>query len=132
MEWLEGLLRIDLDPGNLQLWHETFENIKEPANLLLACESQDEAIVNTKLTWVVGAAIRPALVSSAKEVIDLLQALGISQELAAKAAEHCPGLGQDLGWAFYIERHGLLSASPILNSRDIGDLRKVPESTGET
>ena len=60
-----------------------------------------------------GSAIRSANVLSSAGASDLLQAMGISDELSAAAVQNCPGLGDDLIWAFYLERHGWLIATPV-------------------
>ena len=67
---------------------------------------------DTRLTWVVGSAIRTATASSPDAVALLLAQLGIP--MASEAAiTRCPGLGADLVWAFYLERHGWLIATPV-------------------
>ena len=43
----------------------------------------------------------------------LLQRLNVPEELAKAAQKHCPGLGGDITWAFYLERHGWLTATPV-------------------
>merc|ERR1711965_1015795 len=48
----------------------------EPGNVLLACESDACPLNATKLTWVVGAAIRSTAVRSASDVGALLKRLG--------------------------------------------------------
>ena len=60
--------RINLRDENIQLWQETFEQIVSPANLLLACADNEGELVETKLTWVVGSAIRGTSIGSATEV----------------------------------------------------------------
>ena len=105
--------RINLRDENIQLWQETFEQIISPANLLLACADNEGELVETKLTWVVGSAIRGTSIGSATEVLQLLKAMGLSNEVAQIAIEHCPGLGENLVWAFYLERQGGLIATPV-------------------
>ena len=105
--------RINLRDENIQLWQETFEQIISPANLLLACADNDGDLIDTTLTWVVGSAIRGTTISSATEAKQLLHAMGSSSEVAQIAIEHCPGLGENLVWAFYLERHGGLIATPV-------------------
>tara|TARA_B100000497_G_scaffold110753_1_gene130392 strand:- start:434 stop:865 length:432 start_codon:yes stop_codon:yes gene_type:complete len=105
--------RINLRDENIQLWLETFEQITSPANLLLACADNAGDLIDTKLTWVVGSAIRGTTVESPTDAKELLQAMGSSHELAQNALEYCPGLGGNLVWAFYLERHGGLIATPI-------------------
>ncbi|CAI8154733.1 MAG: hypothetical protein GY914_04160 [Prochlorococcus sp.] len=111
-----GVLRIDLKPDNLRLWQETLERYSEPCNILIACESDQGELHATRVTWVVGSAIRPAQVDGPNQASELLISLGIDGQLAELATEHCPGLGEDFTWAFYLERHGLLTASPVLTS----------------
>ena len=108
-----GCFRINLRDENIKLWQETLEQQKVAANLLLACENNDGELSATQLTWVVGSAIRSANVLSSAGASDLLQAMGISDELSAAAVQNCPGLGNDLIWAFYLERHGWLIATPV-------------------
>ena len=43
----------------------------------------------------------------------LLGQMGVSKALAQAAADRCPGLGQNLVRAFYLERHGWLIATPV-------------------
>ncbi len=105
--------RIDLKPDDLRLWSETLRSRKERCNLLLACEHGDGAIEHTALTWVVGAAIRPFYVQSPEDVGPLLASLGVNNALASKLPNFCPGLGTELTWAFYLDRSGALSASPV-------------------
>ena len=105
--------RINLRDENIQLWQETFEQIISPANLLLACADNEGDLVKTKLTWVVGSAIRGTTIGSATEAQQLLQAMGLSKDVTQIAIEHCPGLGGNLVWAFYLERHGGLIATPV-------------------
>lgn len=109
----EALLRIDLRIDDIDLWES--HRAKHPgcSNLLLACESNGGELSKTNLTWVVGAAIRSALVEGSAEAKDLLKSLGVSEQLVNLALEHCPGLGGATIWAFHLERHGWLTATPV-------------------
>ena len=109
----EGCFRINLLDDNIALWQETFEQQTAPANLLLACSGSSGELKDTQLTWVVGSAIRSAFAKDAPHVEKLLQQLGIPANLAHAAVDRCPGLGDDLVWAFYLERHGWLIATPV-------------------
>ena len=73
----------------------------------------------TRLTWVVGAAIRPAVIENVSTAKKLLQSLGASLEQTSLVGEQCPGLGQELTWALYLDRHGWLSASPVPSDGDL-------------
>ncbi len=105
--------RIDLKPDDLRLWSETLQSRTEHCNLLLACQHGDGALKETSLTWVVGSAIRSFSIRSAAEVTPLLTSLGIEEALSKKLPDLCPGLGFDMTWAFYLDRNGTLSASPV-------------------
>ena len=108
----EGCFRINLRDENIALWQETFEQTNTPANLLLACDKNTGALNTTKLTWVVGSAIRAArsrMLNRWRRCLDRWA----SKALAQAAADRCPGLGQNLVWAFYLERHGWLIATPV-------------------
>ena len=107
--------RIDLKPDDLRLWAETLDARDQPCNLLLACAHGDRPLEDTQITWVVGSAIRFFNVESAEEVVPLLTSLGIDQTLASNLPKLCPGLGSELTWAFYLDRSGALSASPVSN-----------------
>jgi hypothetical protein len=109
----DGCFRINLRDENIELWQETFDQHTSPANLLLACEESSGDLKDTRLTWVVGSAIRTATASNPDDVAVLLSQLGIPAELSEAAITRCPGLGQDLVWAFYLERHGWLIATPV-------------------
>ena len=109
----EGQFRIDLKLDNIELWQDTLDRLEGPCNLLLACEKSDGPLHDTSLTWVVGSAIRSAEVMGRENVEHLLQQLQVPQVLAAAAREHCCGLGDGVIWAFYLERHGWLTASPV-------------------
>ena len=107
--------RIDLKPDDIRLWYETLESVSTPCNLLLACQHGGGNLKDTCLTWVVGSAIRPFQIESPEEVAPLLHSLGIELNLARSLPDHCPGLASETTWAFYLDRHGQLSASPVLN-----------------
>ena len=110
----DQILRLNLKRDDLQLWRDTFAAMAEPGIVLLACESNACPLEATKLTWVVGAAIRSTSVRSASDVGALLKRLGVSDPIADAIPCHCPGVGQEIAWAFYLERHGWLTACPIL------------------
>lgn len=110
----DQILRLNLKPDDLQLWQDTFAAMAEPGNVLLACESDACPLEATKLTWVVGAAIRSTAVRSASDVGSLLKNLGVCDPIADAIPHHCPGVGLEIAWAFYLERHGWLTACPIL------------------
>ncbi len=105
--------RINLRDENIQLWQETFVQIASPANLLLACADNAGDLIDTTLTWVVGSAIRGTTIDSSTEAEQLLQSMGSPSDVAKIASETCPGLGENLVWAFYLERQGGLIATPV-------------------
>ena len=109
----EARLRIDLRIDDIDLWKSPRAKHTGCSNLLLACESNGGELSKTNLTWVVGAAIRSALVEGSAEAKDLLKSLGVSEQLVNLASEHCPGLGGATIWAFHLERHGWLTATPV-------------------
>lgn len=109
----EARLRIDLRNDDIRLWKSHHNKSSGNNNLLLACESNRGELSETNLTWVVGAAIRSALVEGTSQAKDLLKHLGVSEELVDLASEHCPGLGGNAIWAFHLERHGWLTATPV-------------------
>ena len=111
----EGCFRINLRDENIELWRETLEqqHPTQSTQLLLACEESSGDLKNTRLTWVVGSAIRRASADSPVAAAQLLQQLGIPESLTQAAVDRCPGLGDDLVWAFYLERHGWLIATPV-------------------
>ena len=109
----DGCFRINLRDENIELWRETFDQHTTPANLLLACEESSGDLKDTRLTWVVGSAIRTATASSPDSVGWLLTQLGVPTALTEAAISRCSGLGDDLVWAFYLERHGWLIATPV-------------------
>ena len=114
-----GMLRIDLKPENLALWSNTLAEAGPETNLLLACESSSGELNTTRLTWVVGAAIRPAVIENIGTAKKLLQSLGASLEQTSLVGEQCPGLGKELTWAIYLDRHGWLSVSPVPSDGDL-------------
>lgn len=106
-------LRIALRDDDIQLWQTHRASHPDNTNLLLACESGSGDLLDTHLTWVVGAAIRPAWVAGSAQAMDLLRVLGVSAQLVELASQHCPGVGESIIWAFYLERHGWLTATPL-------------------
>ena len=116
----DGVLRINVKPDDRTLWQDTLLTITEPGNILLACESSSCALEATRLTWVVGAAIRDTSIDQAEAIVNLLQSLGVASNLAEAVPEHCPGLAEEMTWAFYLERHGWLTACPVLPSMASG------------
>ena len=109
----ETRLRVDLKPDNIRLWQETLDRIQPSGNLLLACENSEGSLASTQLTWVVGAAIRSTSVSGTREAESVLTDLGVDALLTDAARRNCPGLGGRITWAFYLERHGWLKATPV-------------------
>ncbi len=109
-------LKINLKSENIELWIETLKKYSTngPCNLLLACESDKCEIHSTRLTWVVGSAIRSYQAQSTLHSKEILRILGIQPSIVDLTAMHCPGLGLDIPWAFYLERHGWLTATPII------------------
>ena len=124
-ETISGVFRIDIKPENLRLWQKTLQRNSEPCNLLLACESNQAELSETHLTWVVGSAIRATQIDSPSQAVELLESLGIQNKLAEVAKEQCPGLGKDFAWAFYLERHGWLTASPVLTTAQILSIGQI-------
>ena len=110
----EERLRIDLREDNIKLWQETLENFSSKVNLLLACEKADLSLDDNRLTWVVGAAINSAFAENAKNAKKILCELNVSESLALSAVKNCPGVGQDIIWALYLDRHGYLTATPVM------------------
>ena len=45
----------------------------------------------------------------------LLQALGLNSGLINSVLLNCPGIAGKVAWALYLERHGHLVATPVLN-----------------
>jgi hypothetical protein len=108
--------RISLNPQNLELWRLEYRQIAEKeANLLLACLSSTGPLEDTSLGWVVGAAIRHASVNNQDDCRMLLQALGLNSGLINSVLLNCPGIAGKVAWALYLERHGHLVATPVLN-----------------
>ncbi len=118
----EKILKIDLKPDNLRLWSETYERYNNPYNLLLSCESGSSDLNSTCLTWVVGSAIRPITSKSKDKAIEILTGLGLEMEVCRMIKENCPGFGEDLCWAIFLDRNGLTTASPILTMSEINFL----------
>ena len=112
----DGVLRLNLKSEDIMLWEDTLKNIPDPGNILLACESNQVELSETKLTWIVGAAIRSTKIEKTSDIINLLISLDVPSDIAEAASKHCPGLGNDITWAFYLERHGWLTASPIMDT----------------
>ena len=113
----EGYFQINLLDENIILWQQTLEQNSSRHNLLLACDKNKGDLSTTKITWVVGSAIRGTTVNDAGDVKKLLTQMGVVNDLAQAAIEHCPGLGEDLIWAFYLERHGWLTATPVARTQ---------------
>ncbi len=121
----DELIKIDLKPENLMLWNETCKQFNSSHNLLLSCESSTCDLESTSLTWVVGSAIRPVNLNSQLEAINLLLKLGATEIQSEIIQDVCSGLGLDMGWAFFLDRHELLTASPLLNIEDINYVREI-------
>ena len=79
-----GSIRFDLSPQTLKLWAETLKKHTASYNLLFACETLEGTIEETKLTWVVGSAIRPVQVKDPCEAIKLLITLGFTPNYASQ------------------------------------------------
>ena len=109
------VLRIDLREDYIQMWQDEANVKGATANLFLACENSGGNLESTKLTWIVGSAIRPESVQTKEEFTEILLSIGVSQNLVSLALEHCPGLIGAIAWALYFERHGWLTATPICN-----------------
>ena len=112
----EGILRLNLKTEDNILWGETLKNISMPGNVLLAGENSQVELSSTKLTWIVGAAIRSTMIEKKSDIVNVLKSLDIPKDIAEGVSKHCPGLGTDITWAFYLERHGWLTASPIIDT----------------
>ena len=69
----QGMVRIDLKPEDVALWHDNLSSQPQGTNLLLACESQGGELSQTRLSWVVGAAIRPTQVENGEQALAVLQ-----------------------------------------------------------
>ena len=113
----ETCFKINLRDENIKLWQETFKQNNFSDNLLLACDKNTGDLITSKLTWVVGSAIRGTIANNPSEAGELLRQMGVVDKLAKTAVEYCPGLGEDLVWAFYLERHGWLIATPVAQSK---------------
>ena len=110
--------RISLNPQNLELWRLEHRHIAgKEANLLLACLSSTGPIEDTSLGWVVGAAIRHTSVKNQDDCRILLHALGLDSDLINSVLLNCPGIAGKVAWALYLERHGHLIATPVLNNK---------------
>ncbi|MCP9942049.1 hypothetical protein KBY70_06565 [Cyanobium sp. ATX 6E8] len=109
----EARLRIDLRIDDIGIWKAYHKKHPGNQNLLLACERNSGKLSDTNLTWVVGAAIRSAVAEGTSGARDLLKNLGVSEQLVDLASEHCPELGGTAVWAFHLERHGWLTATPV-------------------
>ena len=110
-------MRLDLNPEDICHWEETIKSVSLKCNLLLACENDKCELEATRLTWVAGSTIRPFFANNQKAAQELLQSLGVNSAEAQLVKEHCPGLGREITWAFYLERHGWLSASPVIDNK---------------
>ena len=106
-------LRVDLRDDDISLWRSHFLSHSTIANLLFACENSKGELMHTRLTWVVGASIRSALVRGKKEAKELLEAIGVEAELASLACDSCYGIGESTIWAFYFDRNQTLSTTPL-------------------
>ena len=115
----EKVLRLNLKPEDIMLWQDTLNNFSNPGNVLLACENNQVELSTTKLTWIVGAAIRSAKINKTSDIVKLLKSLDIPYDIAQAVCDYCPGLGSDITWAFYLERHGWLTASPVIDIRQL-------------
>ena len=109
------VLRIDLREDYILMWQQEAAVKGESANLLLACENSSGSLHSTRLTWIVGSAIRTEFIQSRDHFVELLVALGVSENLALMALDNCPGIIANIAWALYFERHGWLTATPICN-----------------
>ena len=45
----------------------------------------------------------------------LLHALGLNSDLVNSVLLNCPGIAGKVAWALYLERHGRLVATPVLD-----------------
>lgn len=110
-------LTLNLNLQNLALWHSQAISIAEKdTNLLLACNSSTGRLEDTTLTWVVGAAIRPASTVNRSSCGHLLISLGLEADLVESILTHCPGIGEDIIWALYYNRNKKLCVSPVINA----------------
>lgn len=106
-------LRINLRNDDIELWRQHHTSNPGRTTLLLACEDSKGNISETKLTWVVGAAIRSEITKTKEEAKEILRSVGIAEKLIDLVTQHCPGLGNSVVWAFHLERHGWLTATPV-------------------
>lgn len=125
----QNILRISLRLDDLNLWGESAE-VLPTANIILACDNDTAEIEESKLTWVVGAAIRGVNLDNSGQAVALLIKLGIEENIATEIINVCPGLCKEVKWAFYRERHGWLCASPALNQEQINKVHG--EGNGST
>ena len=58
------VLRIDLREDYILMWQQEVAVKGESANLLLACENSSGSLHSTRLTWIVGSAIRTEFIKS--------------------------------------------------------------------
>ena len=65
----ENYFQINLLNENIDLWKQTFQQNSFTDNLLLACDKNSGELITTKLTWVVGSAIRGASANNALEIV---------------------------------------------------------------
>ncbi|NBQ19438.1 MAG: hypothetical protein EBU13_07350, partial [Synechococcaceae bacterium WB5_2A_257] len=77
----ESILRINLNLDDLRLWGNASESHPN-TNIILACDNDGVEIGQTKLTWVVGAAIRGMNIQSPSAVVELLIQLGSEAAIA--------------------------------------------------
>lgn len=106
-------LRVDLRDDDISLWQHHLAAQSAEANLLLACENSNGDLSETRLTWIVGAAIRSSLVTGNIQATDLLKMLDVQPQLLSLVTEHCTGLGESTVWAFHLDRNGTLTATPV-------------------
>ena len=111
----DGVLRLNLKSEDIMLWGDTLKNISNPGNILLACESNQVELSETKLTWIVGAAIRSTKIEKTSDIRKLLISLDVPSEIDEAERKQCTGPGNDITWALYLERHGWLTATTIMD-----------------
>jgi hypothetical protein len=119
----ENILRLNLHLDDLKLWGNAANDL-DNCNIILACDNDSIDIDKTNLTWVVGAAIRGIKLENKPDVISLLVKLGANKSIVEEIIHACPGLCADIRWAFYIERHGWLCASPALTTEQFDRLSR--------
>ena len=83
----ENYFQINLLNENIDLWKQTFQQNNSTDNLLLACDKNSGDLITTKLTWVVGSAIRGANANNALEAAKLLTHMGVIDEIAKAFAQ---------------------------------------------